>query len=138
MKTISKLKRKLLVICATVLFMACAVFSLEGKINSSTDTSQLYDLSSQDSQLKTFLEGNVTQVANLKEQIINLEEEIEELKSVIAQQSSENEKLKKQVGNLNCVLADVEAQLEGLARSEQIALLVDRLRFTPPEQIDFP
>ena len=124
MQSIAKLKKQIIVIGAAMLFMAFAVFSLTGKINSSIDTSESYDLSSQDSHLKVFLEGNVSQVANLKEQIVNLEEEINELKSIIARQNSENEKLKKQVGNLNSVLANVETQLEGLARSEQIASLL--------------
>ena len=101
MQPIAKLKKQLFAISAAMLLMVFAAFSLTGKISPPIGTSEVYYLGSQDSQLEAFLEGNVSQVANLKEQIIDLEEEINELESIIARQNSENEKLKKQVGNLN-------------------------------------
>ncbi len=95
-------------------------------------------LSAQVSQLEGCLEGNVSQVVKLTDQIAKLNEEIRELESVITRQNTENEKLKQQVKNLKGALTDVESQLEGLVQTEQIALLVERLRDPPAESMPVP
>ena len=95
-------------------------------------------MSSQVSQLEGCLEGNVSQVANLTAQIAKLNEEIRELESVITQQNTENEKLKQQINNLKGSLTDIESQLECLVQTEQIALLIERLRDTALESIAVP
>lgn len=95
-------------------------------------------LSSQVIQLEECLEGNVSQVMELTVQITKLNKEISELKSIITQQNTENEKLKQQINNLDGVLTDVENQLKGLMQTEQIALLVERLRDPPVESIGVP
>ena len=95
-------------------------------------------LSSQVSQPEECLEGNVSQVVNLTAQIAKLNEEIRELESVITQQNAENEKLKQQINNLKGALTDVESQLECLVQTEQIALLIERLRDPPVESIAVP
>ncbi len=95
-------------------------------------------VTSETNKLREQLNGNVSLVSNLTAQIDGLNKEVLELKSIVNQTNLENEELKKQVQELNDCLDKIDAELKGLAQTEEIVNLVQRLRNSPLTSTEIP
>ncbi len=95
-------------------------------------------VTSETNKLREQLNGNVSLVSNLTAQINGLNKEVLELKSIVNQTNLENEELKKQIHELNDCLDKIDAELKGMAQTEEIANLVQRLRNSPLTSTEIP
>ena len=117
-------KRSVMATCVLLMISAYLVSlnGLDGREGEAVTPSVLVDESN------GRLVDNVTRVEALEQQLESLNAEIAGLKLIIEGKTEENEQFRQQAVDLSNVLCEIDAQLHCLEKSEEVWLVVDRLR----------
>ncbi len=122
----------------TIFIILLATGSFKENVSNVADKLVTDNATNETNRLHEELNDNIHKVSNLTAQIDELNNEISGLKSTINQTNLENEELKKQVHELNDCLDKIDAELKGMAQTEEIANLVQRLRNSPLASTEIP